>query len=172
MCGRSRRARVCHPTYFSHFGGLGLVRLCRVGLGLRVRLALLLTHLLVEVSVLLFYYLNVGLRLWLVSVGLGMFANRFFCSLSFTAFTTPRPGATAAPALSPGISWYLPVSPGFSRYLPVSPGIPPYPAISRRGYREKNRPHPGSRSRSSAQPQPRPGHLPGPTLAALLCVGL
>ena len=38
------------------------------------------------------------------------------------------------------ISWYLPVSPG--RYLPVS-GIPPYPAISRRGYREKNRPHQG-----------------------------
>ena len=39
--------------------------------------------------------------------------------------------------LSPGISRYLP------RYLPVSPGIPPYPAISRRGYREKNRPHQG-----------------------------
>ena len=26
-------------------------------------------------------------------------------------------------------------------YLPVSRHIPPYPAISRRGYREKNRPH-------------------------------
>ena len=30
---------------------------------------------------------------------------------------------------------------GISRYLPVSRRIPTCPAISRRGYREKNRPH-------------------------------
>ena len=43
------------------------------------------------------------------------------------------------------ISWYLPVSPGISRGYPATsrhiPPYPPYPAISRRGYREKNRPH-------------------------------
>ena len=38
---------------------------------------------------------------------------------------------------------YLIISTCISWYLPVSPGIPPYPLISRRGYREKNRPDQG-----------------------------
>mmetsp|Transcript_38857 Transcript_38857/g.122498 ORF Transcript_38857/g.122498 Transcript_38857/m.122498 type:complete len:222 (+) Transcript_38857:88-753(+) len=47
------------------------------------------------------------------------------------------------------------ISTCISWYLPVSPGIPPYPAISRRGYREKNRPHQGSAPPPPPPPQPQ-----------------
>ena len=56
-----------------------------------------------------------------------------------------EPGAAGAFAVSPRTSPYLPVSPRSSSHLPASPRICPricpYPAISRRGYRENFRPH-------------------------------
>ena len=65
---------------------------------------------------------------------------------------------------TPGISRL--VSPGISRYLPVSRHTPPYPAVSRRGYREKEPSTPGIRRAPPYTPPSPPPSASPPSVAA------